>query len=43
MPTKFGLIWIGLSGHLEPKVRFFHFCTEIQDGHHVIFSINIIY
>ena len=44
MPIKFGLIWIGLSGHLEPKSIFFlHFGTEIQDGCHVIFSRNINY
>ena len=38
MPTKFGLIWIGLRGHLEPKINnFFHFGIEIQDSRHVIF------
>ena len=37
MPTKFGLIWIGLSGDLEEKIRIFHFGTEIQDGRHAIF------
>ena len=38
MPTKFGLIWIGLRGNLEPKNKNFHFGTEIQDGCHVIFK-----
>ena len=38
MPTKFGLILIGLRGLLEPKsLIFFYFGTEIQDGCHVIF------
>jgi len=36
MPTMFGLNWIGLRGHLEPKkFEFFHFGTEIQDGRQV--------
>jgi hypothetical protein len=38
MLTKFGLIWIDLRGHLEPKCKnIFHFGTEIQHGRHVIF------
>ena len=44
MPTKFGMIWIGqrwlkiLNKNCDMiKNQNFHFGTEIQDGHHVIF------